>query len=113
MKTFAPLLSVVWLLVFLSPLLAMVCATVFYGRYCRKRLEADRRLTGVAYVLILLACAVVAYLVGVQLGISWACPSTGNLCGLAWFFVVGPVASALAILLVSSFLTGALSKSRP
>jgi hypothetical protein len=113
MKSLAPLLSVVWLLALLSPLMAMVSATVFYGRYCRKRPEADRRLKGVAYVLILLACAVVAYLVGVQLGIYWACPSTGNLCGLAGFFVVGPVASALAILLVGSFLTGALSKTRP
>ena len=47
------------------------------------------------------------------LGIGWACPSAGNLCGLAGFFVVGPVASALAILLAGSLLTGAFSKSRP
>jgi hypothetical protein len=113
MKTSAPLLSLVWLLAVLSPLLAAVCATVFYGRYCRLRAEADRRLTGAAYVLILLACAVVAYPVGVLLGISWACPSTGNLCGLAGFFVVGPVASAVAILLAGSLLTGTLSKTRP
>lgn len=113
MKTSAPLLSFVWLLAFLSPLLATVGATVLYGRYCRKRPEADRRLRGMAYALILLACAVAAYGIGVLLGIGWACPSAGNLCGLAGFFVVGPVASALAILLVGSFLTGALSKTRP
>jgi hypothetical protein len=112
MKTLAPLLSLAWLLAFLSPLLATVCATVFYGRYRRKRPDADRPLTGVAYALILLASAVVAYAAGVLLGITWACPSAGNLCGLAGFFVVGPVASALAILLAGSFLTGALSKTR-
>jgi hypothetical protein len=112
MKSVAPLLTVAWLLAFLSPALAAVCATVFYGRYCRRRTEAERRLTGGAYASILLACAVVAYLVGMQLGIEWACPSAGNLCGLAGFFVAGPLASALAILLVGTVLTGALSKRR-
>ena len=113
MQTVAPLLSVVWLLTFLSPLLAMVCAIVFYSRYCRRRPEADRRLSGVTYALILLVCAVSAYPVGVQLGISRACPSAGNLCGLAGFFIGGPLASALAILLVSGLLTSAFIKTRP
>jgi len=112
MKPPAPLLSFAWLLAFLSPLLAVLCATAFYGRYLKKRPEADRRLTGVTYVLILLVSAVVAYLVGLQLGINWACPSAGNLCGLAGFLVVGPVASALVILLVGSLLTGVLFKAR-
>lgn len=106
-KTATALLPFVWLLAFLSPLFATVCATVFYGRYCRRQPDADRRLTGVGYTLILLACGVVAYPVGVQLGITWACPSAGNLCGLAGFFVAGPVASALAIILVAALLTGA------
>jgi len=113
MKSSAPLLSFVWLLAFLSPLIATVGATVFYGRYCRTRAEADRRLTGMAYALILLACAVAAYGIGVLLGIGWACPSAGNLCGLAGFFIAGPLASALAILLVGSLLTGTFSKTRP
>ncbi len=106
MKTLTALRPFVWLLAFLSPLLAMLCATLFYGRYCHRQPDTERRLTGVAYTLILLACGVVAFPVGVQLGINWACPSAGNLCGLAGFFVVGPVASALAILLVAAFLTG-------
>jgi hypothetical protein len=112
-KTLPAPITFVWLLAFLSPLLAMVCATVFYGRYCNRRPEAERHLSGVAYALILLACAVAAYLVGVLLGIMWACPSAGNLCGLAGFFVVGPVVSALAILLVGSVLTGVFPKTRP
>jgi hypothetical protein len=103
------LLPFVWLLALLSPLLAMVCAALFYGRYCRKRPDANRRLTGVAYTAILLVCAVVAYPLGVQLGINWACPSAGNLCGLAGILVVGPVGSALAILLVGGILTRAPS----
>jgi hypothetical protein len=104
MNTLAGLLPFVWLLAFLSPLLAMVCAAMLYGRYCRKRPDADRRLAGVAYTFILLVCAVVAYPFGVYLGINWACPSAGNLCGLAGFFVVGPVVSALAILLVGGLI---------
>jgi hypothetical protein len=100
------MLPFVWLLASLSPVLAIVCAAVLYGRYCRNRPDGDRRLTGVVYTLILLVCAVVAYPVGVLLGINWACPSAGNLCGLAGFFVVGPVASALAIVLAAGLLTG-------
>jgi hypothetical protein len=100
------MLPFVWLLAFLSPVMAMACAGLMYGRYCRKRPDADRRLTGVVYTSILLVCAVVAYPVGVLLGINWACPSAGNLCGLAGFFVVGPLASTLAILLPAGLLTG-------
>ena len=112
METLGPLVSLVWLLAFLSPLLATGCAAIFYARYCRRRTDADR-LKGPAYALILLACALVAYPLGVQLGISRACPAAGNLCGLAGFFVTGPAASSLAILLVASILTGALFKTRP
>jgi hypothetical protein len=112
MKTHAPLLLFVWLLALLSPLLAVVCASVFYSRYRNRLPVADRPLTGLAYTLILVACAVVAYPAGVLLGIMWACPKAGNLCGLAGFFVVGPVASAIAILVVGSLLTGAHLKTR-
>jgi hypothetical protein len=97
----------VWLFAVLSPFFAMICAAVLYGRYCRKRPKAERRLRGWAYAAILLVCAVVAYPVGVQIGINWACPSAGNLCGLAGFLAVGPLASALTILLVSGLVIGA------
>jgi len=113
METLGPLVSLVWLLAFLSPLLATGCAAVFYARYCRRRTDGDHRLRGPAYALILLACALVAYPLGVQLGISRACPAAGNLCGLAGFFITGPAASSLAILLVAGILTGALFKTRP
>ena len=113
MQTHPPLIVLVWLLAFLSPLLAVVCATVFYSRYRRERPVADRRLTGLAYTLILIASAVVAYPAGVLFGIMWACPAAGNLCGLAGFFVVGPVTAAIAIFLVGSLLTGAFLKTRP
>jgi hypothetical protein len=105
MKVLGGLLPIAWLLAFLSPLSGMACAAVFYGRYCRKKPNAERRLTGVVYVLVLVVCAVVAYPLGVGLGIHWACPSAGNLCGLAGFFVVGPVASTLAILIAGWLLT--------
>src|SRR3954453_2635365 len=89
-----------WVLGFLSPIPATGCAVVFYSRHCRARPE--HQLPGIAYVLILLVCAIIAFLFGMFYGISLACssPKCGNLCGLFGFFVTGPFASSLAILLI-------------
>jgi len=105
MNSLAQLLSIVWILAFMSPLFAIVCTTIFYARYCRMRPESERRITGGAYSVVLLLCAVVVYPFGIKLGINWACPSAGNLCGLAGFFVVGPLVSALVIVLVGGLIT--------
>jgi hypothetical protein len=88
------------LLAVLSLPAAVACAIFFYR-------------TGTAYLgwfgysLILLISAIVAYLLGLLLGIDLACvhyPS-GNLCGLFGFLASGPLASSLAIVLASSLMT--------
>jgi hypothetical protein len=85
---------------FLSPIPAIGCAVVIYSRHCRARPE--HRLPGIAYILILLVCAIIAFPFGTFYGISWACssPECGNLCGVFGFFVTGPFASSIAILLI-------------
>lgn len=92
---------------FFSPVMASVCATVFYVRHCRAFPSPEGRISLIAYVLVLLVCAVIAFFIGLQYGITWACSSRwgGNLCGLVGFFVVGPVAAAFAIFFVGALMT--------
>jgi hypothetical protein len=89
-----------FLLAVLSLPAALACAVFFY------RTETAH-FGCFAYGLILLIFAVVAYLLGLSVGIDLACvryPS-GNLCGLFGFIVTGPLASSLAIVLASSLMT--------
>jgi hypothetical protein len=60
----------------------------------------------VAYVLVLLVCAIIALPFGGFFGISQACapPGAGNLCGLFGFFVTGPFAFSLAIFLIAGLI---------
>jgi hypothetical protein len=108
-RTLNHLMPLLWALGCFSPVVASVCAAAFYGRHRRARPDAERHLSVIVYVVLLLVSAVVAYPVGAVLGIPWACTvDTGNLCGLHAFFVVGPFASALAI-----FAVGGLIASLP
>jgi hypothetical protein len=89
-----------FLLAVLSLPAALACAVFFYR-------TGTAYLGWFAYSLILLISAVVAYLLGLSVGIDLACvryPS-GNLCGLFGFIVTGPLASSLAIVLASSLMT--------
>ena len=94
------LILILLLLALLSLPFALACAVFFY--------RTETAYFGwFAYSLILLISAVVAYLLGLSVGIDLACvryPS-GNLCGLFGFIVTGPLASSLAIVLVSSLMT--------
>ena len=90
----------------LSPVVAIICATLFYARHRRARPNLERRVPPVAYVLILLVCAVVGYWFALWCGIELACvryPS-GNLCGLFGFFATGPLGASLAILFVGGLI---------
>jgi hypothetical protein len=90
----------------LSPAVAIICAALFYARHRRGRPNPERRFPIVAYVLILLASAVIGYVFALWFGIYLACvryPS-GNLCGLFGFFTAGPLGAALAVLLVGSLI---------
>lgn len=75
---------------------AVVCAASLYR-------EETTRVGCFAYGLILLICAVVAYLLGLSLGINLACVQypSGNLCGLFGFIATGPLALSLATILVA------------
>jgi hypothetical protein len=85
----------------ISPLVAFLSAFVFYFRH-RDRVEPERRIPGIAYVLAVIVCGVIAGYFGLIFGISLACnsPTSSNLCGLWGFFVTGPLTMALAIFLV-------------
>jgi hypothetical protein len=106
MNTVGNLFPLLWALAFLSPIVAIFFAVRLYAIHCRRRPERGRRFPIVAYILILLVCAVVAFPFGAFWGISQACstPASGNLCGLFGFFVTGPFASSLAIFLVGGLI---------
>ena len=87
------------LLGFLSPLAAIGFAVISYSRH-RNRIEPERRVPVIGYVLGLIACGCIAGFVGLFWGIALACPQSGNLCGLFEFFVTGPILFSLAIFLV-------------
>src|SRR5512135_2236846 len=87
-----------------SPVIASILAVLFYVRHYRANPNPEKRISIIVYVLALLVCAAIAYLIGLTYGIAWACSPPiwgGNLCGLAGFFFFGPVAAALAIFVVS------------
>ncbi|HVB15190.1 MAG TPA: hypothetical protein VNF04_01525 [Stellaceae bacterium] len=88
---------------FLSPLIAIIAAVVFYARHS-DRIEPRRRVPIIAYILALIVCGGIAGYGGVFFGIAVACPESGNLCGLFGFFVTGPIFFSLAIVLVGSAL---------
>jgi hypothetical protein len=88
--------ATLWLLAALSAPAAIAWAISFYKR-------GTAHLGWFAYCLILLICAIVAYVVALGFGIHLACVTypSGNLCGLFGFFVTGPLASSLTIVIVS------------
>jgi len=114
MGVLGTLFLLLWFLAFLSPIAAIFFAVRFYAIHRRRRPEPDRRVPDVVYVVVLLVGAIIAFPFGLFLGISAACsgPGAGNLCGLFAVFVTGPVASSLAIFLVSG-LIAALPADEP
>jgi hypothetical protein len=87
---------ILWILSLLSPVLAIIGAAVLFS-YRRRRVSA------LAYALVIAVVAVGGYFVGMVKGIDYACaPPAGNLCGLDGLFVYGPLASSLAILAVGA-----------
>jgi hypothetical protein len=94
-----------WSLAFLSPVAAIFFAVRCYGLHSRRR-QPERRFPLVAYVIVLILCAIIAYAFGLSFGNRWACsgPKSGNLCGLIGIFMTGPFSSALAISIVSGLI---------
>ena len=85
----------------------IVPAILFYKRHSRKTPGAQSRLPLGRYVVALLICAFVAFWAGTEFGVRLACrgPSSGNLCGLPGFIVIGPLSSIAAVSVLSWLLT--------
>jgi tryptophan-rich sensory protein len=83
------------------PVIAISSAILFYVRHSR-RTNADERMPAVLYAAAVLVCGAVATFGGMQLGVAWACarPESGNLCGLVGVLVTGPIAGAVAVVLL-------------
>jgi tetratricopeptide (TPR) repeat protein len=105
-KLFPPLM----ILGLISPFAAIITAFVFYGLHYN-RVEPERRVSAVAYAIVVIACGITSGFVGLGFGLERACssPTSPNLCGLWGFFVTGPLSFLLAIFLVGL----ALSLVRP
>jgi hypothetical protein len=95
------LFAVLLLLAIISVPVAIACAIFFY--------RGETAHVGcLAYALILIVCAPIAYVFALSFGIELACvwyPS-GNLCGLVGFFITGPLAASVTIILVAKLLGG-------
>jgi hypothetical protein len=100
------IILLVGIIALVAPIVASACAVVFYARHCNAFPNPEDRISLLAYVLVLLVCAVIAFFFGLEYGISWACssPTGGNLCGLAGFFIGGPIAAALAIFIAAALM---------
>jgi len=79
-------------------LAALIAVPIYYLNY-HFAPEPKKKLSLLRYVLITLGVGALAYVIGTILGISAACSSesSGNLCGLAGVFGVGPLMSAMAV----------------
>jgi len=97
-------MAFLWAFGFFSPVVASICAALFYGRYRRTHPNPQDRISVTAYILALLVCAIIAFAIGLQYGVAWACASPwgGNLCGLVGFFITAPFSAALAIFSVGA-----------
>jgi len=94
-----------WMVVLCAP--GVVPAVIFYRRHCKERPGGENRFPLGLYVVALSICAFVAFWVGTGWGGSFACsgPSSGNLCSLLGFMVVGPLSSIIAVSVLSWLIT--------
>ena len=85
----------------------VVPAVIFYKRHCKETPPGQNRFPPSLYVVALLICAYVAFWGGTEWGVRFACsgPSSGNLCGLLGFIVVGPLSSIIAVSALSWLIT--------
>jgi hypothetical protein len=103
-----------FVLCLLSPGPAIAFAVYFYALYCKRRPDPERRISALAYGLLLLVCAIAGYFFGMIYGIEWACsPPAGNLCGLTGVFIIGPLAAASAIVVAGATILLLSSDSTP
>lgn len=97
--------GIIWLVILCAP--GIVPAVIFYKRHCKETPRRENRFPLGLYIVALLICAFVAFWGGTKWGVHFACsePSSGNLCGLLGFIVVGPLSSVIAVSVVSWVIT--------
>lgn len=97
--------GIIWLVILCAP--GIVPAVIFYKRHCKETPRRENRFPLSLYIVALLICAFVAFWGGTKWGVHFACsePSSGNLCGLLGFIVVGPLSSVIAVSVVSWLIT--------
>jgi hypothetical protein len=97
----------VWLLAAMLCAPGIVPAVIFYSRHCKDTPRGENRFPLGLYVIALLICAFVAFWAGTAWGVRFACsvPSSGNLCGLLGFIVVGPLSSIITVSVISWLVT--------
>jgi hypothetical protein len=97
----------VWLLAAMLCAPGIVPAVIFYSRHCKDTPRGENRFPLGLYVIALLICAFVAFWAGTAWGARFACsvPSSGNLCGLLGFIVVGPLSSIITVSVISWLVT--------
>jgi hypothetical protein len=97
----AELIGKFWVAMLCAP--GVVPAVIFYRRHCKERPRGENRFPLGLYVVALLICAYVAFWGGTEWGVRFACsgPSSGNLCGVLGFIVVGPLSSIIAVSVLS------------
>jgi hypothetical protein len=96
---------IVWLAILCVP--GIVPAVIFYSRHCKDTPRGENRFPLGLYFIALLICAFMAFWAGTAWGVRFACsaPSSGNLCGLLGFIVVGPLSSIITVSVVSWLIT--------
>jgi hypothetical protein len=94
-----------WLAILCAP--GIVPAVIFYSRHCKDTPKGENRFPLGLYVIALLICAFVAFWAGAASGVRFACsaPSSGNLCGLLGFIVVGPLSSIITVTVAGWLIT--------
>jgi hypothetical protein len=97
-----------------SPIAAIAAAFILYARH-RDRVEPERRVPAIWYVLAVFICGAIGGTVGLFFGIEQACygPEASNLCGLWGFFVTGPISFSLAIVLVGLLVSSVRPAPKP
>jgi hypothetical protein len=94
-------------------ILAVLISVVAHYLLYRRAPEPKKNVSVARYLVVSLAVGAGGYAAGTAAGIAAACSSAdaGNLCGLIGVFIVGPLLSAVAVLLYTHMWTRAARRA--
>jgi hypothetical protein len=96
----------------ISPIASIAVTLFLFFRRC-ERVEPERRVSTVGFVLAVIFFAVIGGFLGVAIGVERACPRFGNLCGLWAVFITGPICFSLGVLLPGILISLIPAAARP